>query len=404
MDRMKVLYIHALYAPYVAGGAEISLKLLVDGMHARGHEVVVLSHVPDGGLRSDWVDGVKVYRAGLKNRYWPFTKERPGTFSRLRWHLRDRYNGSMAAYVREVLATERPTVVSCHNLVGWSIAVWDEVRRAGLPIVQVLHDMYLLSPNSTLFKPGHTHAHQDWLSRLLRRRHRRASAQLAAVVGISRSILDRFLAYGYFDNVPGYVVHNARAIPVAGTPRKRGNGEPLTVGYIGTLATAKGVEWLISQFKSSGVDGRLRIAGKGKAEDVERFKQLAGHDSRIDFVGYVTPADFYETIDALVVPSLWEEPLGMVAVEGLANHLPVVASNRGGLRETVVDGVNGILCDPDRPASLGDALVALWKDVAVYNRMAAVARDSVGEYLRVERMVSEYEQVLRTALAGDAEI
>ncbi|MGV3761299.1 glycosyltransferase family 4 protein [Parapedobacter sp.] len=401
---MKILYIHTLYAPYIAGGAEISLKLLVEGMQAAGHEVAVLSLVPGGGLRDEWVDGVKVYRAGLKNTYWPFAKERRGKFSRLRWHVRDRYNRAMATYVREVLATERPAIVSCHNLVGWSIAVWDEVRRAGIPIVQVLHDMYLLSPNSTLFKQGHTHAHQDTISRLLRRRHRRASALLTAVVGISRSILDRFLEYGYFKNVPRYVVHNARDIPAVGTPRQRGNGDPLTVGYIGTLASLKGVEWLIAQFKRAGIDGRLRIAGKGKTEDVQRFNELAGDDGRIDFVGYVTPADFYPTVDVLVVPSLWEEPLGMVAVEGLANHLPVVASDRGGLRETVVHGVNGIRCNPDRPDSLSEALVMLWREVAVYNRMAAAARHSVAEYLSVERMVNEYEQVLHKAVADDAGI
>lgn len=395
---MRILYIHALYTPYVAGGAEISLKLLVDGMLARRHEVTVLSLVPDGELSSDWVDGVKVYRAGLKNNYWPFTKERPCKFRRLLWHLRDRYNRSMAGYVREVLVAEQPDVVSCHNLVGWSIAVWDEVRRAGIPIVQVLHDMYLLSPNSTLFKAGYTHAHQDTLSRILRRKHRKASRQVTAVVGISHSIMDRFLQYGYFGDVPHFVVHNARDIPMASFPRMRREGEGLTVGYIGTLAVAKGVEWLINQFKASGIDGRLRIAGKGKAEDVQYFKQLAGKDSRIDFVGYVVPTDFYQTIDLLVVPSLWEEPLGMVAVEGLANNLPVVASNRGGLGETVIDGVNGMLCDPDKPGSLSDALTTLWKDVGNYNRLATAARDSVSEYLSVERMVSEYEQVLLTTL------
>src|SRR3546814_9104153 len=153
----------------------------------------------------------------------------------------------MPGYVREVLAAEQPDVVSCHNLVGWSIAVWDEVRRAGIPIVQVLHDMYLLSPNSTLFKPGYTHPHQDVMSRLLRHRHRKASSGVAAVIGISRSILDRFIAYGYFKDVPQYVVHNARAIPAAGLPRMRGEGDGLTVGFIGTLTAPKGVEWLICE-------------------------------------------------------------------------------------------------------------------------------------------------------------
>src|SRR5690606_19821726 len=106
------------------------------------------------------------------------------------------------------------------------------------------------------------------------------------------------------------------------------------------------------------------------------------------------PADFYTAIDVLVVPSLWEEPLGMVAVEGLANNLPVIASNRGGLRETIADGRNGILCDPERPDTLGHALMTLWQDVALYNRLAGAARPSVSEYISVKRMVNEYENVI----------
>ncbi|SKB46739.1 Glycosyltransferase involved in cell wall bisynthesis [Parapedobacter luteus] len=398
---MKILYINALYSPYIAGGAEISLKLIVEGMQAKGHEVVVLSMAPGEGLRKEQVDEVQVYRAGLKNRYWPFSNERPGKFSRLAWHLRDWYNPAMGAYVKEVIRLEQPSAVSCHNLVGWSIAAWDAIREAGIPVVQVLHDMYLLSPDSTMFKNGKPRNSQGLINWLLRYRHRQQSAKLGAVVGISHSILQRFVAHGYFQGIRQYVIHNARRIPEARALRLRAEGQPLAVGYIGTLSGVKGVEWLIEQFKGSGIDGQLHIAGRGKSEDEQHFRELAGDDRRIVFRGYVDPAQFYPDIDVLVVPSLWEEPLGMVAVEGLANHLPVIASNRGGLRESVEDGRNGILCDPDVPESLGGALFALWRDVALYNRLASEARPSVSEYLDITRMVNEYEQVLQTITAND---
>lgn len=400
---MKILYINALYSPYIAGGAEISLKLIVEGMQAKGHEVAVLSMVPEAGLDVDWVDWVKVYRAGLRNGYWPFTQERPPAFRRLFWHLRDAYNPAMRRYVREVLEKEKPAIVSCHNLVGWSISAWDEIYKAGIPIVQVLHDMYLLSPDSTLFNPGRPGETQGFLKRWLRRKHKRRSGSVNAVVGISQSILDRFDAQGYFQRVPHYVVHNARNIPAVSHPRIREEGQSLTVGYIGTLSVAKGVEWLIRQFNASGIEGHLRIAGRGKEEDLAHFRKLAGNNERIEFVGYVSASDFYPTIDVLAVPSIWEEPLGMVAVEGLANNLPVIASNRGGLRETVNDGVNGILCNPDQPDSLGDALVTLWRDVTLYNRLAGAARSSVGKYLSIERMVMEYEHVLQTTTKHHAD-
>src|SRR5690554_7516688 len=116
---MKILYLNTLYSPLIRGGAEISLKLIVEGMRSRGYEVVVLSLKPGAGLEEDWVDGVKVYRGGLKNIYWPYTDERPWSLKRLAWHLKDRYNRGMRAYVKEVINREQPDMVSCHNLAGW---------------------------------------------------------------------------------------------------------------------------------------------------------------------------------------------------------------------------------------------------------------------------------------------
>lgn len=393
---MKILYINALYSPHVAGGAEISLKLIVEQMQAKGHEVAVLSLVPEQGrLYQEWVNGVKVYRVGLKNRYWPFTTDRPNKIRRLAWHLRDRNNAFMRSDVRQVLESEQPDVVSCHNLVGWSIAVWHEVKRAGIPIVQVLHDMYLLCANSNMYKNGHGCTRQCFSCRMLRYDHRQQSQQVNAVVGISRSILDRFTKSGYFANTPQYVIYNARCIPTPGGKRQREAASPLKVGYIGTLSQIKGVAWLIRQFRKSALMGSLHIAGRGKAEDVSDLEHLALGDSRISFEGYVDPTDFYARIDALVVPSLWDEPLGMVAVEGLANNLPVIASNRGGLVETVIDGENGLLCDPDEPDSLGRALETLSQDHLLYNRLAQRARISIAPLLDTARMINEYEAVLR---------
>src|SRR3546814_16577247 len=60
-----------------------------------------------------------------------------------------------------------------------------------------------------------------------------------------------------------------------------------------------------------------------------------------------------QSIDVLVVPTLWGEPFGLVAVEGCANNLPVIASNMGGLPEIIRDDCKGLLCSTDDPDSLG---------------------------------------------------
>lgn len=390
---MKILYLNTLYSPLIEGGAEISLQLIVEGMKARGYEVAVLSLGPEKGLTEDVVQGVKVYRAGLKNRYWPYTKQRPGKLNRLAWHLKDRHNAAMGAVVREVLRQEKPDVVSCHNLAGWSVAVWDEIHASGIPIVQVLHDMYLACANSNMFKGEHPCERQCLSCRLLRGQHVSKSDQVGAVVGISQSILDRFTELGYFKHSEKRVIHNTRSIPLPPTKTARKPGDRLRVGYLGTLSRIKGVEWLIDQFQSLDINATLSIGGRGQSDYEKHLKSLVRKPS-ISFLGQVKSNEFYSEIDVLVVPSLWQEPLGMVAIEALAHHLPVIAHKIGGLQESVKEGLNGLYCFSSDPDSLGSAITRLYEDVKLYNDLSVAARDSVADILSEERMIGEYEAVI----------
>ena len=390
---MKILYINSLYSPLIEGGAEISLQLIVEGLQSKGYEVAVLSLMPENGLKEEMVNGVRVYRAGLKNRYWPYTKQRPGKLQRLSWHFKDRYNKAMRSYVNKVLQIEKPDVVSCHNLAGWSVAVWDEIHRAGIPVIQVLHDMYLACANSNMFKGDHPCDKQCLSCRLLRSQHPEKSGQVSAVVGISQSILNRFTQLGYFQKAEKRVIHNTRSIPTPPARRNRKAGEPLKIGYLGTLSKIKGVEWLIEQFQSLDINATLSIGGRGQADYEAHLRSISTKPS-VKFLGQMNSNDFYAMIDVLVVPSLWQEPLGMVAIEALAHHVPVIAHKTGGLQESVVDGMNGLYCYASDPHSLGRAIVRLYNDIDLYNRLSAAARDSVADILSKERMIGEYQAVI----------
>jgi len=394
---MKILYINSLYSPLIEGGAEISLKLIVEGMKSLGHQVVVLSLMPEKGLKKEQVDGVTVYRAGLKNGYWPYSKAKKNKLSRLAWHYRDQSNEAMAEVVKEILMAEKPDIVSCHNLAGWSAAVWNPIHEAGIPIVQVLHDLYLLCPNSNMFKNEQTCENQCISCKLLRSNHAEKSAQISAVVGISNSILQRFIDFGYFTNASKNIIYNTRRIsnPALKSPRK--SGQAMRFGYLGTLSKVKGLEWLIEQFKKLDFEANLSIAGKGDKMFENQLKEMA-KDSNIEFEGYVNSTEFLAEIDVLIVPSLWEEPLGMVAIEALANHVPVIANKRGGLQETVKDGINGLYCYDSEPDSLSAAMRQLYENPEQYNQCSQAARASVASILDADRMIGEYEAVLKEAL------
>src|SRR3546814_20257576 len=83
-----------------------------------------------------------------------------------------------------------------------------------------------------------------------------------------------------------------------------------------------------------------------------------------------------------------------------ANNLPVIASNMGGLPEIIRDECNGLLCSPDDPDSLGIAMLWLYIDGALRQRLASQARASVLPLLDMERMLDQYQTILRETLQG----
>ncbi|TCD47276.1 glycosyltransferase family 4 protein [Chlorobium sp. N1] len=355
---MKILFVNGLYEPYVGGGAEIILHKLTRGLMGLGHQVVVLSIGKNPDLSVDRVDGVKVYRAGIRNLYFPYGQTTPSSLSRTLWHLFDCYNPLMQDYVRHVVAAEKPEVASCHNLAGWSVSVWDALTEAGVPIVQVLHDQYLLCPTSTMFDGHAPCARQCLRCRALRIPHAGKSNQVSAVVGVSRFILDKLLSYGYFrDTKTRQVIYDARALEVEYRKSGAASVDGLHVfGYIGTLAPHKGIEMLLDAFSRPGEGGwRLVIAGIGK-HDYEAELKKRYRNENIFFAGYLNPKEFFEKIDVCIVPSLWEDTFPGVVLESLSMGVPVIGSARGGIPEMLVHGYNGMLFNPEDPNGLFSAM------------------------------------------------
>ncbi len=395
---MKILLLHSLYAPHIGGGAEVVVRQLAEGLQARGCKVVVLATGPEPGLNPEHVGNVLVYRAGLSNLYWHFIQAKPNPLLRLGWHYRDRYNRSMRHYVREVIEHEEPDLVLCNNLVGWSRSVWDEIRAAELPIVQVLHDLYLLCPKDTMFNKGRSCERQCGLCSVFRHRHAPASLQVSAVIGVSRFVLGRIIAEGFFGRASQHVVYNCidAGTSRSASPRPHHSGL-LRFGYIGTLSENKGVSWLIEQFQALSIDATLQIAGRGKLDYEAKLKELAD-PTKVKLVGYQPSERFMRDIDVLVIPSIWAEPFGLVAVEGCAQDLPIIATDMGGLPEIIQNNVNGLLCSPSDPESLGRAMLRLYLDSDLRHRLSARARDSAAAFLDTERMLDQYETILRTTL------
>lgn len=179
-----------------------------------------------------------------------------------------------------------------------------------------------------------------------------------------------------------------------------GAGEPV-VGSVTRFHAAKGIEHLIDAFallQRSLPDARLILVGEGPLHDelVERARERKVAD-RVVFAGFRRDVEaHYAMFDVTAVPSI-EEGFGNVAVESMAMGTPVVASDIGGLRESVEQGESGLRVPPADPRALADALFRLLEDEALRTRMGRAARRrsrrfSMDAY--VERLERLYRSVL----------
>lgn len=97
---------------------------------------------------------------------------------------------------------------------------------------------------------------------------------------------------------------------------------------------------------------------------------------RVHFLGKVGAGDMpavYGASDVVVIPSVWGDPFPLVALEALASGCPVVASNTGGLPESV-NATNGLLVPPGDEHALQDALHLLVQDSGLRHQLGQMAR------------------------------
>ena len=146
-----------------------------------------------------------------------------------------------------------------------------------------------------------------------------------------------------------------------------------------------------------GLDVLLRAAAKLR-EKRDDFKIFATIDRPFS-EDYIVPMGWldhqkivkvYQDMDICVIPSLCEEPFGMVATEAMACGKPVVASKAGGLRDSIEDGVTGFHFPPDDADTLSEKINILLDDPSLREKMGRAGRERAVRLFDWDRIVDFY--------------
>jgi len=394
---MKICIITNLYYPNIVGGAEISTQSIAEGLKLKGYDVFVIT-LTYGDSFIEYVNGIKVYYLKLKNIYWPWGDFFLKSFLKPFWHLLDSYNFFMAKEVAKILDIEKPDVVKCSNLAGFSNGVWSEVKKRRIALIQVLRDSYNLCVKSTMFNGKENCKKQCGICKAYRLFNWELNRLVDGVVGVSSFILNLHLNNGLFLNSKSKVIYNG--FKIGNNINSKSISNKIKFGFAGRISKHKGIELLLDVFSKLNYNGiELLIAGTGEQKYYNNLRNKYKNKENIKFMGFVKSENFYKLIDVIIVPSLWNEAFGRVIIEAMSYGIPVIGSSRGGIPEVIIDGENGFLFDPDKKDDLKLSINKFIKNKENYMKISTNCLKRVKDF-SLEKMLDEYEKFINEIYNG----
>lgn len=297
--------------------------------------------------------------------------------------------------VRRILRDFKADVVHVHNtFLMVSPSIYEVCQEENVPVVQTLHNYRLLCPAATLFRDGKlcedclTHSLLHSVGHACYRDSYAMSAATALMLKIHRVRqtwnrgVAAYIALSHFvrnkyaqSDIPRNRVH-VKPNFVDPDPGERVRPGDYAL-YVGRLSPEKGVSTLVEAWRRVPPNVPLVIAGDGplrqQLEAVVESKQL--HNVR--FVGRLGRDQVFDAMKNaafLIVPSIWNEPFGLIIAEAFACGTPVLGACVGAIPEMIEDGVSGFHFAPNDPKALAEKVTWAWAHPSEFAAIGKAAR------------------------------
>ena len=340
---MKVGKLSWEFPPRVVGGIARHCEGLAKALVQQNHEVHLFTLDFPGSPNYEEMDGVKVYRASTELGHPNF----------LTWVLL--FNHFLAKRMADVTRSIDFDVIHVHD---WLAAF------SGISFKHYLKKPMVLTVHST--EVGRAQGLHSPDSFSINGIEWWATYEADRVIVCSQSMKNEIC--GHFnlpldkvDVIPNAIDTTKYQTSVdRGSVRQRygvGYGEKLIL-CVGRLVPQKGIEYFIRAIPIIAKrypEAKFIIVGEGWSRDLlEAEARASGQGRKIQFTGFASDQEVINLMtsaDALVVPSVYE-PFGIVALEGMATGVPVVASKVDGLAEVIEHDRTGVFVYPRSPESI----------------------------------------------------
>lgn len=307
----------------------------------------------------------------------------------------------------------RPDVIHVHNTFPLiSPSLYWAAERAGVPVVQTLHNFRLLCPQAMFLREGRVCedclGHLPWRG-VVQRCYRDSVAQsgvLAGMLALHRGIgtysrkVSRFIALNAFSR---------RKFVEGGLPAEKVTVKPNFVDmvapeddvsrdgflFVGRLSPEKGIA-ILAEAMGQVPSASLTVIGEGPEAD-----RLAGLGN-VHTLGRRDTAGVQSAMGCaacLVLPSICYENFPRTLVEAFACGLPVIASRLGAMAELVEDGRTGLLFEPGNPGDLAAKMRWAMVNPEALRRMGQTARTEYAAKYTAEINYRQLMTIYREAMA-----
>jgi glycosyltransferase involved in cell wall biosynthesis len=396
---MRILTITNWYPPHHYGGYELSCYDVMTRLERRGHAVEVLCSTHRRAGTPPSTEHERHVRRELEMYLSDGTPARLSPRKRL---AIERHNQRVLAATLDEL---NPDVVSVWHMGALSVGLLTTIAERGIPIVYAICDDWLtyclvLDQWARMF---HGSALRTALGRVVRplvrlpttAPHVNVTGAFCFVSQFTQGRAERLSPWTSFPiSAVVYSGIERAAFPSLSEPPRRPWRWRLV--YLGRFDPRKGLETLIRAMVQLPADASLALYGHDREGDRARWQSLVselGLSGRVSF-GVLERDELAAALsdaDALVFPTVWEEPFGLVPVEAMACGTPVIATGRGGSAEFLADGVNCVLFEAGDAAALAGAVRRLAGDPALRQRLVATGFRTADE-LTTDRLADEFER------------